>query len=107
MYVGMVYATEDEEKVVLEIRKKDLQVAYNNGLFTLRVHKQFLTDVLEAIAAKAGIGLNILTTNGAQKEIDQVVTWDNAAASLEALTNTWFPSGTRLYSSTDLVKHVY
>jgi len=106
MYVGMVYATEDEEKVALEIRKKDLQVAYSDGLFTLHVHKQFLTDVLEEIAAKAGIGLNILTTNGAQKEIDQVVTWNIAAVSLEELTNTWFPSGIRLYSRTDLEKDV-
>jgi len=106
MYVGMVYATEDEEKDAREKRKKDLQVAYNDGLFTLHVHKQFLTDVLEEIAAKAGIGLNILTTNGAQKEIDQVVTWDVAAVSLEELTNTWFPSGIRLYSRTDLEKDV-
>jgi hypothetical protein len=106
MYVGMVYATENEEKEALEKKKKDLQVAYNDGLFTLHVHKQFLTDVLEEIAAKAGIGLNILTTNGAQKEIDQVVTWDIAAVSLEDLTNTWFPSGIRLYSRTDLEKDV-
>jgi len=106
MYVGMVYATEDEEKDAREKRKKDLQVAYNDGLFTLHVHKQFLIDVLEEIAAKAGIGLNILTTNKAQKEIDQVVTWDVAAVSLEELTNTWFPSGIRLYSRTDLEKDV-
>lgn len=106
MYVGMVYATEDEEKVALEKKKKDLQVAYSDGLFTLHVQKQFLTDVLEEIAAKAGIGLNILTTNGAQKEIDQVVSWDIAAVSLEELTNTWFPSGIRLYSRTDLEKDV-
>jgi hypothetical protein len=106
MYVGMVYATEDEEKAELEKRKKDLQVTYNDGLFTLHVHEQFLTDVLEEIAAKAGIGLNILTTNGAQKEIDQKVTWDVAAVSLEELTNTWFPSGIRLYSRTDLEKDV-
>src|SRR5207244_12346026 len=106
MYVGMVDATEHEAKDALDKRKKDLQVAYNDGLFTLHVHKQFLTDVLEEIAAKAGIGLNILTTNGAQKEIDQVVTWDVAAVSLEELTNTWFPSGISLYSLTDLEKYV-
>ena len=61
---------------------------------------------MEELAAKAGIGLNILTTNGAQKEIDQVVSWDVAAVSLEDLTNTWFPSGIRLYSRTDLEKDV-
>jgi len=102
MWVGMVYATEEEEKQALEVRKKDLQVAYKDGLFTLHVHKQFLTDVLEEMAAQARIGFNILTTNGAQKEIDQVVTWDIAAVSLEELTNTWFPSGIRLYWRADL-----
>lgn len=106
MYVGMVYATEEEEKAALEVKKKDLQVTYAEGLFTLHVHKQYLTDVLEEIAAKAGIGLNILTTNGSQKEIDQMVTWDIAGVSLEELTNTWFPSGIRLYSRTDLEKDV-
>ena len=93
---------EEEEKQALEVRKKDLQVAYKDGLFTLHVHKQFLTDVLEEMAAQARIGFNILTTNGAQKEIDQVVTWDIAAVSLEELTNTWFPSGIRLYWRADL-----
>ncbi len=32
--------------------------------------------------------------------------WDVAAVSLEELTNTWFPSGIRLYSRTDLEKDV-
>src|SRR5260370_23530892 len=96
MFVGMVYESEDEEKVALEKKKKDLQVAYKDGLLTLHVHKQFLTDVLEEIAEQAGIDFNILTANGAQKEIDQVVTWDIAAVSFEELTNTWFPNRIRL-----------
>ena len=106
MFVGMVYTNEDEEKAALEVRKRDLQVSYNGSLFTLHIHDQFLTDVLEEIAARAGISFAILTSNKEQKEIDQKVSWDIAAVNLEELTNTWFPSGIRLYCRTDLENDV-
>jgi hypothetical protein len=106
LVVGMVYATAEEEKEALEKKKSDLQVAYNEGLFTVRVYKQFLTDVLQEVADQARIPFAILTTNGAQKEIDQVVTWNMSGVNFEELTNTWFPNGVRLYWRTDLASDI-
>jgi hypothetical protein len=106
MMVGMVYQTEEEEKVALEKKRNDLQVTYNSGLFSLKVNKQFLTDVLQEVAEKAGVPFGILTANGSQKEIDQVVTWNVSGVDFEELTNTWFPNGVRLYWRTDLASDV-
>lgn len=106
LIVGMVYATAEEEKEALEKKRSDLQVAYNEGLFTVRVYKQFLTDVLQEVADQARVPFAILTTNGAQKEIDQVVTWNMAGVNFEELTNTWFPNGVRLYWRTDLASDI-
>jgi len=106
LMVGMVYESEEEEKVALEKRKEELKVTYANNLFTVSVYKQFLTDVLQEVAAQAHIPFAILTTNGAQKEIDQVVTWSFSGVNFEELTNTWFPNGVRLYWRTDLASDV-
>ena len=106
MMVGWVYETEEEEKAALEKKKNELQVTYNEGLFTLNVYQQFLTDVLQEVAAQAHIPFAILTRNGAQKEIDQVVTWNVSGVGFEELTNTWFPNGVRLYWRTDLATDV-
>jgi hypothetical protein len=106
LVVGMVYETEEEEKAGLEKKKINLQVTYNEGLFSLKVQKQFLTDVLQEIADQARVPFAILTTNGAQKEIDQVVTWNMSGVNFEELTNTWFPNGVRLYWRTDLASDV-
>jgi hypothetical protein len=106
LVVGMVYETEEEEKVALEKKKEELQVTYVNNLFTVSVYKQFLPDVLQEVAEQAHIPFAILTTNGAQKEIDQVVTWNFSGVNFEELTNTWFPNGVRLYWRTDLASDV-
>ncbi len=106
LVVGVVYATEAEEKAALEIKERDLQVTFKDNLFTVKVHKQYLTDVLQEIADKAGIPFVILTNNGAQKEIDEVVSWSINNATLEELTRTWFPNGIRLYWRTDLESFV-
>jgi hypothetical protein len=106
MLVGMVYESEEEEKAAMEKKQNELQVTYDSGLFTLKVYKQFLTDVLQEVAIQARIPFAILTTNGAQKEIDQVVTWNMSGVSFEELTNTWFPNGVRLYWRTDLASDV-
>lgn len=106
MMVGWVYETEEEEKAALEKKKNELQITYNEGLFTLNIYKQFLTDVLMEVAAQAHIPFAILTKNGAQKEIDQVVTWNVSGVGFEELTNTWFPNGVRLYWRTDLATDV-
>ena len=106
LIVGMVYDTEDEEKAALEKKKNNLQVTYNEGLFSLKVQKQFLTDVLQEVADQARIPFAILTANGSQKEIDQVVTWNMSGVNFEELTNTWFPNGVRLYWRTDLASDV-
>jgi hypothetical protein len=106
LLVGMVYETEEEEKAALERKQNELQVTYNDGLFSIRVYKQFLTDVLQEIADQAHIPFAIITTNGSQKEIDQVVTWSLSGTNFEELTNTWFPNGVRLYWRTDLANDV-
>lgn len=106
MVVGMVYATEEEEKAALEKKQNELQVTYNEGLFTVKAYKQFLTDVLQEVAEQAHIPFAILTVNGSQKEIDQVVTWNMSGVNFEELTNTWFPNGVRLYWRTDLASDV-
>jgi hypothetical protein len=106
MVVGMVYETEEEEKAAKEKKQNELQVTYDSGLFTLKVYKQYLTDVLQEVAIQAGIPFAILTTNGAQKEIDQVVTWNMSGVNFEELTNTWFPNGVRLYWRTDLASDI-
>jgi hypothetical protein len=106
LMVGMIYETEEEEKAALEKKKNELQVKYDAGLFTLTVYKQFLTDVLQEVADQARIPFAILTTNGSQKEIDQIVTWNLSGVSFEELTNTWFPNGVRLYWRTDLASDV-
>ena len=106
MIVGMVYESEDEEKAAQEKKKNNLQVSYNSGLFSLKVQKQFLTDVLQEVADQAHIPFAILTANGSQKEVDQVVTWNMSGVSFEELTNTWFPNGVRLYWRTDLASDV-
>src|SRR6185436_13650114 len=106
LVVGMVYETEEEEKVALEKKKEELKITYTNNLFTVSVYKQFLTDVLQEVADQARIPFAILTTNGAQKEIDQVVTWNFSGVNFEELTNTWFPNGVRLYWRTDLASDV-
>lgn len=106
MVVGVVYATEEEEKAALEIKERDLQVAFKDNLFTVKVHKQYLTDVLQEIASKANIPFAILTTDGSQQELDQVVSWSIDNATLEELTRTWFPNAIRLYWRTDLESFV-
>jgi hypothetical protein len=106
MLVGVVYATEEEEKAALEIKERDLQVTFKDNLFTVKAHKQYLTDVLHEIAAKAEIAFVILTTDGSQKEIDQVVSWSIDNSTLEELTRTWFPNAIRLYWRTDLESFV-
>lgn len=106
LVVGMVYETEEEEKAALQKRKNELQVTYANNLFTVSIYKQFLTDVLQEVAEQAHIPFAILTTNGAQKEIDQVVTWNFSGVNFEELTNTWFPNGVRLYWRTDLASDI-
>ena len=106
MVVGMIYDTEEEEKAALEKKKNNLQVSYNSELFSLKIQKQFLTDVLQEIADQAHIPFAILTANGSQKEIDQVVTWNMSGVNFEELTNTWFPNGVRLYWRTDLASDV-
>jgi hypothetical protein len=106
LVVGMVYETEEEEKTALERKKNELQVTYANNLFTVSIYKQFLTDVLQEVAEQAHIPFAILTTNGSQKEIDQVVTWNFSGVNFEELTNTWFPNGVRLYWRTDLASDV-
>jgi len=106
MLVGMIYDSEAEEKAAVEVKKQELQVNYSDGLFTLRIYKQFLTDVLEEVAGQAHVPFAILTQNGSQKEIDQMVTWNVSGVSFEELVNTWFPNGVRLYWRTDLVNDV-
>jgi hypothetical protein len=106
LVVGMVYETEEEEKAALEKKKNELQVTYNDGLFTVRVYKQFLLDVLQEVADQARIPFAIITTNGGQKEIDQVVTWNMSGVDFQELTNTWFPNGVRLYWRTDLASDI-
>lgn len=106
MLVGMLYATEDEEKVALEEKARDLQVSLKDDLFSLKVHKQYLTDVLETVAVKAKIPFAILTNDRGQKELEEVVTWSIDKVSLEDLTKTWFPNGIRLYWRTDLESYV-
>lgn len=106
LMVGMIYETEQEEKAALEKKQNELQVTYNEGLFTLRVYKQFLTDVLQEVADQARIPFAILTTNASQKEIDQIVTWNLSGVGFEELTNTWFPNGVCLYWRTDLASDV-
>ena len=106
MVVGVVYATEEEEKAAMEIKERDLQVAYKDNLFTVKAHKQYLTDVLQEIANKANIPFAILTTDGSQKELDEIVSWSIDNATLEELTRTWFPNGIRLYWRTDLESFV-
>ena len=106
MIVGMVYESEEEEKAAQEKKKNNLQVSYNSGLFSLMVQKQFLTDVLQEVADQAHIPFAILTANGSQKEVDQVVTWNMSGVNFEELTNTWFPNGVRLYWRTDLASDV-
>src|SRR5205807_1472410 len=106
MVVGMVYESEEQEKVALAERKEKLQVSYSGEFFTLRIYKQFLTDVLEEVANQAHIPFAIITHDGSQKEIDQVVTWNVTAVDFEELVNTWFPNGVRLYRRTDLVNDV-
>ena len=95
-----------QEKAAQEKKKNNLQVSYNSGLFSLKVQKQFLTDVLQEVADQAHIPFAILTANGSQKEIDQVVTWNMSGVNFEELTNTWFPNGVRLYWRTDLASDV-
>jgi len=106
LVVGMVYETEEEEKAALEKKQNELQVTYKEGLFTLKVYKQYLTDVLQEVADQAHIPFAILTANGSQKEIDQIVTWSVSGVNFEELTNTWFPNGVRLYWRTDLANDV-
>jgi hypothetical protein len=106
LVVGVVYATEEEEKAAMEIKERDLQVKFKDDLFTVKVHKQYLTDVLQEIADKAGIPFAILATDGSQREIDEVVSWSIDNASLEELARTWFPNGIRLYWRTDLESFV-
>lgn len=106
LLVGMVYETQEEEKAALERKQNELQVTYKDGLFSLKIYKQFLTDVLQEIADQAQVPFAIITTNGSQKEIDQVVTWNMSGVGFEELTNTWFPNGVRLYWRTDLASDV-
>ncbi len=106
LIVGVVYATEEEEKAALVIKERDLQVTFKDNLFTVKVHKQYLTDVLQEVADKAGVPFVILTTDGTQKEIDEVVSWSIDNATLEELTSTWFPNAIRLYWRTDLESYV-
>lgn len=106
MIVGMIYESAEEEKAAAEKKQNELQVTYNEGLLTVRVYKQFLTDVLQEVADQARIPFAIITANGSQKEIDQIVTWNVSGVSFEELTNTWFPNGVRLYWRTDLASDV-
>jgi hypothetical protein len=106
MLVGMVYESEEEEKAAMEKKQNELQITYSEGLFTVKVYKQYLTDVLQELASQARIPFAILTTNGTQKEIDQVVTWNMSGVNFEELTNTWFPNGVRLYWRTDLASDI-
>lgn len=106
LLVGMLYESAEEEKAALEKKQNELQVTYANNLFTVSIYKQFLTDVLQEVATQAGIPFVIITTNGNQKEIDQVVTWNFSGVNFEELTNTWFPNGVRLYWRTDLANDV-
>src|SRR5262249_3651507 len=106
MFVGMVYESEEQEKKAAEDRKENLQVNYSGAYFTLRIYKQFLTDVLQEVANQARIPFAIVTHDGSQKEIDQVVTWNITAVSFEELVNTWFPNGVRLYWRTDVANDV-
>jgi hypothetical protein len=106
MVVGMVYDTEEQEKAAAEEKKEKLQVSYSGEFFTLRIYKQFLTDVLQQVADAAHVPFAIVTHDGSQKEIDQVVTWNITAVNFEELVNTWFPNGVRLYWRTDLVNDV-
>lgn len=106
MVLGTIYATEDEEKAALELKKSMLQVTEENGIFDVRAEKQYLTDVLQEIANKANIPFDLITTDGTQMEIDQIVTWDIKAVTLEQLTRGWLPNGIRLYSRVDLQSYV-
>jgi hypothetical protein len=106
MVVGMVYATEAEERTAADERREKLQVSYSGEFFTLRIYKQFLTDVLDEVASQAHVPFAILTKDGSQKEIDQVVTWNVTGVGFEELVNTWFPNGVRLYWRTDLANDV-
>jgi hypothetical protein len=106
LVVGTVYATEEEEKAALELKKNMLQVTEQNGIFDVRAEKQYLTDVLQEIADKARIPFSVVTTDGGQKELDQIVTWDIKAVTLEQLTRGWLPNGIRLYSRVDLQSYV-
>jgi hypothetical protein len=106
MVVGTIYATEEEEKAALELKKSMLQVTEQNGIFDVRAEKQYLTDVLQEIADKANIPFSLITTDGTQMEIDQIVTWDIKAVTLEQLTRGWLPNGIRLYSRVDLQSYV-
>jgi hypothetical protein len=106
LVVGTVYATEDEEKAALELKKSMLQVDVQNGIFDVRAEKQYLTDVLQEIADKAKIPFSVITTDGSQREIDQIVTWDIKAVTLEQLTRGWLPNGIRLYSRVDLQSYI-
>ena len=106
LVVGNVYATEEEEKAALELKKVMLQVTEQNGIFDVRAEKQYLTDVLQEIADKANIPFSVVTTDGGQKELDQIVTWDIKAVTLEQLTRGWLPNGIRLYSRVDLQSYV-
>jgi hypothetical protein len=106
LMVGTVYATEEEEKAALELKKSMLQVVEANGVFDVRAEKQYLTDVLQEIADKARIPFSVVTTDGGQLEIDKMVTWDIKAVTLEQLTRGWLPNGIRLYSRVDLQSYV-
>ena len=106
LVVGVVYATKEEEEAALELKKSMLQVTEQNGIFDVRAEKQYLTDVLQEIADKARIPFSVVTTDGGQKELDQIVTWDIKAVTLEQLTRGWLPNGIRLYSRVDLQSYV-
>ena len=106
LVVGTVYGTEEEEKAALELKKVMLQVTEQNGIFDVRAEKQYLTDVLQEIADKANIPFSVVTTDGGQKELDQIVTWDIKAVTLEQLTRGWLPNGIRLYSRVDFQSYV-
>jgi hypothetical protein len=106
LMVGTVYATEEEEKAAMELKKIMLQVTEQNGIFDVRAEKQYLTDVLQEIADKARIPFSVVTTDGGQMEIDKMVTWDIKAVTLEQLTRGWLPNGIRLYSRVDLQSYI-
>ena len=101
--VTYVAETEEEQKQYDETKKKDIQVSVKDNRFTVKVHKQYLTDVLEEIGIKAEIPFSILTTNANLKEMNEVVEdWDIKDSSLEDITRIWFPSNIRLYWRTDV-----